>query len=237
MNKNLNNPGGKRTQKDQLQNQGNREKGPQSEEQRRNTDRKKEIHPVEPLAEKNLNRKKEIPRMESWSRENTDREKEIQSTEQGKNVDSKKEINHLEQSAEKNLNQEKELPRMESWTKENSQRKKGINPMESWVTNNSHPVDGLRKPSFQTSTINNHAPASITTTNGQVNNLNKYRDSKVIEFKDPSKMGSALYVIAAILLIAWSIGFFYYNAGPIIHIVLVLALISVLIKVAQVKSY
>ncbi|HAH25957.1 MAG TPA: lmo0937 family membrane protein [Prolixibacteraceae bacterium] len=45
--------------------------------------------------------------------------------------------------------------------------------------------------------------------------------------------GTALYVIAAILLIGWAVGFFYYNAGPAIHILLVLALVSVLIKVVQ----
>jgi hypothetical protein len=46
-------------------------------------------------------------------------------------------------------------------------------------------------------------------------------------------MGNLLYVIAVILLIAWAIGFVGYNAGGIIHILLVIAVIAVIFRVIQ----
>lgn len=44
-------------------------------------------------------------------------------------------------------------------------------------------------------------------------------------------MSSLLYWIAVILVICWAIGFFAYSAGNIIHILLVLAFISILLRV------
>jgi len=44
-------------------------------------------------------------------------------------------------------------------------------------------------------------------------------------------MGSLLYVIAVILLIAWAIGFFAYSAGGMIHILLVIAVIAILLRI------
>jgi hypothetical protein len=49
-------------------------------------------------------------------------------------------------------------------------------------------------------------------------------------------MGNLLYLIAVILLIAWAIGFIGYNAGGIIHILLVIALISVILRIIQGKK-
>jgi hypothetical protein len=46
-------------------------------------------------------------------------------------------------------------------------------------------------------------------------------------------MGNLLYVIAVILIIAWAIGFIGLNAGGIIHILLVIALIAVIFRVIQ----
>ncbi len=46
-------------------------------------------------------------------------------------------------------------------------------------------------------------------------------------------MGSLLYIIAVILVIAWAIGFFAYSATGIIHILLVIALIAVIFQVIQ----
>ncbi len=42
-------------------------------------------------------------------------------------------------------------------------------------------------------------------------------------------MRSLLYVIAIILIIGWLLGAFVYSAGSIIHILLVLAIISLLL--------
>ena len=44
-------------------------------------------------------------------------------------------------------------------------------------------------------------------------------------------MESLLYIIAAILIIAWAIGFFAYNAGSVIHVLLIIAIIAILLKV------
>jgi hypothetical protein len=44
-------------------------------------------------------------------------------------------------------------------------------------------------------------------------------------------MGNLLYVIAVILVIAWAIGFIGFQAGGIIHILLVIAVIAVLLRV------
>jgi hypothetical protein len=46
-------------------------------------------------------------------------------------------------------------------------------------------------------------------------------------------MGSLLYIIAVILIVAWAIGFFAYSAGGIIHILLVIAIIAVILRIIQ----
>jgi len=43
-------------------------------------------------------------------------------------------------------------------------------------------------------------------------------------------MRGLLYIIAVILVIGWVIGFIGYSAGGLIHILLVLAIISVLLN-------
>ncbi len=44
-------------------------------------------------------------------------------------------------------------------------------------------------------------------------------------------MGNLLYLIAVVLIIIWAVGFFAYSAGGIIHILLVIAIISILLRV------
>ncbi len=44
-------------------------------------------------------------------------------------------------------------------------------------------------------------------------------------------MGSLLYVIAIILVIAWAIGVIGYSAGGLIHLLLVIAVIAVLLRI------
>lgn len=46
-------------------------------------------------------------------------------------------------------------------------------------------------------------------------------------------MGNLLYVIAVILIIFWAIGFLGYHLGWLIHILLVIAIISLLLRVIQ----
>lgn len=49
-------------------------------------------------------------------------------------------------------------------------------------------------------------------------------------------MSNFLYGIAVILIIIWAIGFLGYNAGGLIHILLVIAIISVLLRLIQGKK-
>lgn len=46
-------------------------------------------------------------------------------------------------------------------------------------------------------------------------------------------MGNILYTVAIILVILWAIGFLGYDAGAIIHILLVIALIAVILRVIR----
>lgn len=46
-------------------------------------------------------------------------------------------------------------------------------------------------------------------------------------------MGSLLYIIAVILVIGWLLGFFVFNAGSIIHILLVIAVIALLLRIIR----
>jgi hypothetical protein len=46
-------------------------------------------------------------------------------------------------------------------------------------------------------------------------------------------MGNILYTIAVVMIIFWAIGFFAYSAGGIIHILLVIAGISILLRIIQ----
>jgi hypothetical protein len=47
-------------------------------------------------------------------------------------------------------------------------------------------------------------------------------------------MGNSLvYVIAAILILFWFIGFFVFGAAAIIHILLVISIIAILVRIIQ----
>jgi len=46
-------------------------------------------------------------------------------------------------------------------------------------------------------------------------------------------MKGILYIIAVILIIGWAIGFIGYQAGAIIHLLLVIAAISILLSVIR----
>jgi hypothetical protein len=46
-------------------------------------------------------------------------------------------------------------------------------------------------------------------------------------------MGNLVYLIAVILVIAWAIGYFGYQAGGLIHILLVIAVIAILLKLIR----
>jgi len=46
-------------------------------------------------------------------------------------------------------------------------------------------------------------------------------------------MGNLLYAIAVILIIIWALGFFAYNVGSVIHILLVIAIVAILLRVIR----
>jgi hypothetical protein len=46
-------------------------------------------------------------------------------------------------------------------------------------------------------------------------------------------MGNLLYIIAIILVIGWALGFFYFSAGNLIHILLVMAIIALLLRLIR----
>lgn len=46
-------------------------------------------------------------------------------------------------------------------------------------------------------------------------------------------MGNLLYVVAVVLIIGWAVGFIGYNAGGLIHVLLVIAVIAIIVKVIQ----
>ncbi len=49
-------------------------------------------------------------------------------------------------------------------------------------------------------------------------------------------MNNLLYIIAVILLIGWALGSFAFNAGGLIHILLVIAVIAVLFRIIRGSS-
>lgn len=44
-------------------------------------------------------------------------------------------------------------------------------------------------------------------------------------------MGNLLYIIAVVFVILWAVGFFGYDAGYLIHILIVIAAIMVLLRI------
>jgi Family of unknown function (DUF5670) len=49
-------------------------------------------------------------------------------------------------------------------------------------------------------------------------------------------MNNLLYIVAVILIIGWVVGYFAFNAGSIIHVLLVIAVIAIIVKVIQGKK-
>lgn len=49
-------------------------------------------------------------------------------------------------------------------------------------------------------------------------------------------MNNLLYTIAVILVLIWAVGFFAYNTGGIIHLLLVIAMIAILLRIIRGKD-
>ncbi|MFT5254528.1 MAG: hypothetical protein ACI87N_003601 [Flavobacteriales bacterium] len=48
-------------------------------------------------------------------------------------------------------------------------------------------------------------------------------------------MRNLLYIVAVILIIGWAIGFFAFQVGCFIHLLLVMAVITIIVKLIQVN--
>jgi hypothetical protein len=46
-------------------------------------------------------------------------------------------------------------------------------------------------------------------------------------------MNNLLYIIAVLLIIFWALGFFAFNAGAVIHILLVIAVVAILLRLIR----
>jgi hypothetical protein len=46
-------------------------------------------------------------------------------------------------------------------------------------------------------------------------------------------MNNVMYFLAIILILLWALGFFVYNTGGLIHILLVLAVLAVLLRIIK----
>ncbi|MFZ4106272.1 lmo0937 family membrane protein [Flavobacterium sp.] len=49
-------------------------------------------------------------------------------------------------------------------------------------------------------------------------------------------MSNLLYLLAVLLVLFWGLGFFVYNTGGIIHILLVIAVIAILLRIISGRS-
>lgn len=182
---------------------------------KKGTERENGIHPAEPSVEKNLHRATETNPMEQ-KRTNLNWEKDRFDPEKSKNTGRQKEIHPVESSAEKSMN-----------------REKGAHSVKSKIIKNMNTADSA--PSLKTQAMADHEPVYIRPT-FQANTQFKKEKSTINEFVKPSTMGTVLYLVAAIFLSAWVIGFFFYDMGAGIHTLLILALVAVLIRVVQGRS-
>jgi hypothetical protein len=49
-------------------------------------------------------------------------------------------------------------------------------------------------------------------------------------------MQNLLYVIAVVLVLFWALGFFVYNTGALIHLLLLIAVIAILLRIIKTKD-
>lgn len=49
-------------------------------------------------------------------------------------------------------------------------------------------------------------------------------------------MNNFLYFIAVLLVVFWALGFFVYNVGEIINVLLIIAIIAILLRIINGKS-
>ncbi|MFI5204247.1 MAG: lmo0937 family membrane protein [Flavobacteriales bacterium] len=70
----------------------------------------------------------------------------------------------------------------------------------------------------------------IQTIQTKLNTMTKLKE-KIVETKIVNNLGNLLYTIAIVLLAVWGIGFLAFNAGALIHVLLVIAIVVILLRV------
>lgn len=250
MNKNMGNHKRKGPHHGQMQNRGKGEKEIQHGDRDRDLNKEKDIHRVSPSDEHKKSRESEIHRAEHSAEQNVNREKEMPRTESWTTEKKQQEqkIHPVESSSEKIQPREKETHRMVSWNKEHREREISqvetakenkvmseveIQEAKSQAAKNTDSVDGydatVRARTYNQDPISQPSP-------GYTSPMDQSQRSRVEDIRSAPGMGTVLYTVAALLVIGWVIGFFFYDSGDLIHVLLVLALFAVLIRVAQVKS-
>lgn len=148
--------------------------------------------------------------------------------------------------ADQNGHREKEAHQMVSWNREHTGRECEIHPVNPQDDSSPFSENEIHEIKSQTAknkdTVNGYGSQQRNPMYNQESDYkfstddNQGWESQLNEVKKTPLLGAALYPVAAVLLVGWVIGFFIYDAGDTIHILLVLALISVLIKVALGRS-
>jgi hypothetical protein len=63
--------------------------------------------------------------------------------------------------------------------------------------------------------------------------LLQFKKYLLTNLKKRKIMGNILYIVAVILIIGWLVGYFAFNVGGIIHVLLVIAVIAIILQVIR----
>lgn len=68
----------------------------------------------------------------------------------------------------------------------------------------------------------------------KIKGLNNGSQEKLLTF-NPNIMSDTLYIISIVMIVLWLLGYFVFSLGAIIHFLLVIALISILLRLVKGK--
>lgn len=185
----------------------------------------KEIHKDQ--IQKNERKESEAPSMDRIKKKYKGNEREIHPVDQRKDPINVNKTNNP--NVNKNsTNPNKRAPKAQGMKIGNQD--KGIHPVESPVKK--RPIEVLKPAQASTNgkSFHTQAPTSNTT----VNDNQKYISEKE-NFNSPNT-AKYLYIIAAVLFLAWIVGFFFYKLDANIHMLLALAVIVGVISFIQGKK-
>lgn len=255
MNKNMGSHKRKGPHRGAMQNKGKGENEIKGGDRDPGMNRGKEIHRVEPSDEHTVSgAKNKIHRAEPSDEQKVNQEKEMPRTEfaNKRKPQEEQRIHPVDSSGENIQIREKETHRMVSWNRDLKDRERANSGAETTERNKSEENKSMSEVEIQeaksqaaknTDSVDgydatvrakmyNQDPVSqpVQTHRGHED------QSRMEDIRSAPAIGTVLYTVAVLLVIGWAIGFFFYDAGDLIHVLLVLALFSVLIKVAQGRS-